>query len=260
MDLQTDPHSKQLRGLPKFAQVSPLKVGDECALLSLSEMKGSLLFRLILLLHIHLQASEACNERYDVWKYSYLFSKLEEALISNRTVMDLLRQRFMITDSVGIGFNVQLEIVNGTNLSNTCDNDHYYDPSDTFCPSNSSAYHWKLCYLPDKYGYNNILQLTFISQTLTKREAERKKINTDAAISWLSLLHGNALSSVFPRIIYYPHIDPYDDDDYYPFPVSMTLVMDTLDCNPPIPMTQCVLSELLSWVCISCFKRPYCLL
>ena len=226
-------------------------------------MKGSLLFRLILLLHIHLQASEACNEHYDVWQYSYLFSKLEEALISKRTVMDLLRQRFMITDSVGIGFNVQLEIVNGTNLSNTCV-DYSYDPSDTFCPSNSSDYHWKLCYLPYEYGYSNILQLTFISQTLSKREAERKKINTDAAISWLSLLHGNALSSLFP-LIFYPDIEPYDDDDDdddddYPLSVSMTLVMDTLDCNPPIPMTQCALSELLSWVCISCFKRPYCLL
>ena len=71
------------------------------------------------------------------------------------------------------------------------------------------------------------LQLTFISQTFSKREAER--INTDAAISWLSLLHGNALSSVFPFIV---DIDPYDDDD--DFGVSMTLVMDTLDCNPPI--------------------------
>ena len=37
--------------------------------------------------------------------------------------MDLLRQILMITDSVEINFNVQLEIVNGTNLSNTCDND-----------------------------------------------------------------------------------------------------------------------------------------
>ena len=124
-------------------------MGDEQrALLSLSEMKGSLLLRLFLLLHIYpacLQASEACNEYYGVWKYSYLFSKLEEALISNRTVMDLLRQRFMIKDSVEIDFNVQLEIVNGTNLSNTtCDNNLYY-PSDTFCPSNSSGYHWKLC-------------------------------------------------------------------------------------------------------------------
>ena len=225
-------------------------------------MKGSLLFRLILLLHIHLQASEACNEHYDVWQYSYLFSKLEEALISKRTVMDLLRQRFMITDSVGIGFNVQLEIVNGTNLSNTCV-DYSYDPSDTFCPSNSSDYHWKLCYLPYEYGYSNILQLTFISQTLSKREAERKKINTDAAISWLSLLHGNALSSLFP-LIFYPDIEPYDDDydddddDDYPLYVSMTLVMDTLDCNPPIPMTQCALSELLSWVCL--FEIAYCLL
>ena len=231
--------------------------GEQRALLCLSEMKGSLLLRLFLLLHIYpacLHASVACNEYYDVWKYSYLFSKLEEALISNRTGLDLLRQSFMITDSVEIDFSVQLESVNGTNLSNTCDN-NLYDPFDTFCPSNSSGY-WKLCYLPDKYGYNNILQLRFISQTLSKREAEIKRIKTDGAISWLSLLHGNA----FPLIIRGDPDDDDDDDDVYHFWVSMTLVMDTLDCNPPIPMTQCALSELLSWVCISCFKRPYCLL
>jgi hypothetical protein len=236
----------------------------QCALLSLSEMEGSLLLRVFLLLHIHLQASEACNEDYDVWKYSHLFSKLEEALISNRTVMNLLRQSFMITDSVEISFNVQLEIVNGTNLSNTCDNDYYsFDYEyfyplrsfDTFCPSDSSNYHWKLCFLPDKYGCNNIL-LTFSSQTHSKREAERKRINTDVAISWLSLLHGNTLSSIFFNVIPNRGIYPYDDDDDddYHIWVSMTLVMDTLDCNPPIPMTQCALSELLSWVCISCFK------
>ena len=70
----------------------------------------------------------------------------------------------MITDTVGIDFNVQLEIENGTNLSNTCDNDYnsydyeYFYPLrsfDTFCPSNSSDYRWKLCYLPYEYGYNN---------------------------------------------------------------------------------------------------------
>jgi hypothetical protein len=230
----------------------------QCALLSLSEMEGSLLLRVFLLLHIHLQASEACNEDYDVWKYSHLFSKLEEALISNRTVMNLLRQSFMITDSVEISFNVQLEIVNGTNLSKTCDNGYYLDyrSFDTFCPSNSSDYHWKLCYLPYEYGYSNTLQLTFSSQTLSKREAERKRINTDVAISWLSLLHGNTLSSIFFNVIPNRGIYPYDDDDDddYHIWVSMTLVMDTLDCNPPIPMTQCALSELLSWVCISCFK------
>ncbi|CAI8012629.1 hypothetical protein GBAR_LOCUS8094, partial [Geodia barretti] len=82
-------------------------------------------------------------------------------------------------------------------------------------------------------------------ETLSKREAER--INTDDAILWLSLLHGNTLSSVFP-FISYAYIDPYDNNDDYCFSVSMTLVMDTLDCNPPIPMTQCALSELLSWI------------
>ena len=84
-------------------------------------------------------------------------------------------------------------------------------------------------------GYSNILQLTFSSQALSIREAETKRINTDAAILWLSLLHGNTPCSIFSDVIPYPDFDPYDDDDDY-FWVSMTLVMDTLDCNPPITM------------------------
>ncbi|CAI8049038.1 hypothetical protein GBAR_LOCUS27002 [Geodia barretti] len=123
----------------------------------------------------------------------------------------------MVADKVEIYFNVQLEIVNGTNLSNTCVDYYYLDYGfDTFCPSNSSDYHWKLCYLPYEYGYSNILQLTFSPQTFNIE----------------------------------PYDDDYDDDDDddYPLYVSMTLVMDTLDCNPPIPMTQCALSELLSWI------------
>ena len=50
----------------------------------------------------------------------------------------------MITENVEMVFSVQLEVVNKTDISSSCDRDpHYYIPPssfDTFCPSNSSLY------------------------------------------------------------------------------------------------------------------------
>ena len=160
----------------------------------------------------------------------------------------------MITDSISIYFIVQLEVVNGTNLSSSCENQNdYYSSflsSDTFCPSNSPD-HWELCNLPDEY--TNGLRLLFRSVTLDKIESEAVVDKIDVVITWLSLLHGNLLSSVTLFVLpnlwpYYYYHDPYDSEIHHTS-VSMSLVMDTLDCNPSIPMTQCALSELLSWVC-----------
>ena len=217
-------------------------------------MRFSLHLSFLLLLQIYpvsLQENyDACDKDYFhfyEWKYSELFSKLEKVLINNKTVMTLLRQNFMITDSIAIFFNVQLEVVNGTNLSSSCENQYDYYSSflsfDTFCPSNSPD-HWELCNVPDEY--TNGLQLMFRS---VESEAVVEKI--DFVIIWLSLLHGNLLSSVtlfvLPNLWSY-YYDPYDSESYHTS-VSMSLVMDTLDCNPSIPMTKCALSELLSWVC-----------
>ena len=131
-----------------------------------------------------------------MWPYSHLSSKLEEALINNKTVMNLLRQNFMITENVQIYFSVQLEVVNGTNLSSSCNINPYYlinytlHSFDTFCPSNSSDYKWKLCNIPEKYGFDS-LEMIYRSPHLSKKE----KYWIDVAIAWLSLLHGNILST-----------------------------------------------------------------
>ena len=219
-------------------------------------MRFSLHLSFLLLLQIYpvsLQENyEACDKYYFnfyEWKYSELFSKLEKALINNKTVMTLLRQYFMITDSISIYFKVQLEVVKGTNLSSSCENMDEYLYFDTFCPSNSTD-HWELCNLPDEY--TNGLLLMFSSITLDEIESEAVVDKIDVVITWLSLLHGNLLSSVtlfnlWPYYYSY-YYDPYDSEIDYTS-VSMSLVMDTLDCNPSIPMTQCALSELLSWVC-----------
>ena len=180
-----------------------------------------------------------------------IFSKLEEALINNKAVMNQLRQKFMITNNIQILFHVQLEVVNGTDLSSSCGSDSYnYTVSsfDTFCPSD---YKWTLCNIPEKYGFYS-LEMNYRSPYLNKIESERL---TDVAIAWLSFLHGNTFSTfeIVPDVL----PDPWDyyndgsdylyDDDIYTS-VPMTLVMERLDCNPSLPLTQCVLSELLSWV------------
>ena len=197
-----------------------------------------------------------------MWLYSHLSSKLEEALINNKTLMNLLRQNFIITENVEIYFSVQLEVVNGTDISSSCGSDpHYYIPLSsfhTFCPSNSSDYKWKLCNIPEKY-VSHSLEMTYRSPYLSKIESERE---TDVVIAWLSFLHGNILST----LIFVPYILPeswiyytyfYNDLDYASnflydavmyTSVSMTLVIERLDCNPSLPLTQCALSELLSWV------------
>ena len=216
--------------------------------------------------HGSLQPDEACVKkifgqfvyeweyydwRYYMWPYSRLSSKLEEALINNKTLMNLMRQNFMITENVEIHFSVQLEVVNGTNLSSSCDRDPYYNyfPSsfDTFCPSNSSDYKWKLCNIPENYG-RDTLAMTYRSPYLSKVESER---DTDVLIAWLSFLHGNILSMFYfvPDVLPDPwgYYNDYLYDVVIYTSVPMTLVMERLDCNPLLPLTQCALSQLLSW-------------
>ena len=61
-----------------------------------------------------LKTKETLNCDFDDidWQYSRLFLKLEEALLENKTVINLLREKFMNTE-----VNVQLEVLNGTALS-----------------------------------------------------------------------------------------------------------------------------------------------
>ena len=212
--------------------------------------------------------NEDCGGYIGEWPYTHLFSELEEALLNNKTMMNLLRQIFLGTENVQIFFSVQLEAVNGTDLSSSCDGDPYYNstpPSsfDTFCPSNSSDYKWKLCNIPEKYGFDS-MEMIYTTQSrskiqseISKRESEIEKYQIDVAIAWLSLLHGNVLS---PLIYFVPGVYfDFDGSDYYEggndyfydwgnYYTSLTLVMERLDCNPSLPLTQCALSELFSWV------------
>ena len=119
---------------------------------------------------------------YDIDRqYSNLFLKLEEAFLSNKTVLNLLRENFMNAEDLLI-LNVQLKVVNGTCLSNNCDSDY---SSNTFCPSNSTEYSWRLCSLPDDYGFNSTLQMTFSSYAVNIDERR------DALVCNAITLHGS---------------------------------------------------------------------
>ena len=131
------------------------------------------------------------------WEYSSLFSKLEEALVSNKTVLDLLRHGFMRGGDVQVDFDIKLQVVNGTHLSN-CDNirvpfDYPLRTFDTLCPSNSSEYKWELCNLPDGKG----VRVAFSSQTTSTFISKMEKDKIHVTIVWLSLLHGSLLSTFF---------------------------------------------------------------
>ena len=170
-------------------------------------------------------------------QYSHLFSKLEEALINNTELMEQLRHGFMSTESIQIKcFNFQLEVINGSDFI-TCIIDDYHTPECTFCPSEDS-HKWILCY---EYS----LHMTFSSQSLGSLQLEE----ADLAILWLSLLHGSLISVLGLFFIWPLEEMNYDYEGDYSYFYDQTLRIDKLDFNPPVSLTKCVLSELISWVC-----------
>ena len=195
------------------------------------------------------QANKFCdtpNTFYD-WQYTTLYSKLEESLLRNKALMDHVRHIFMSTESVKIGFNVQLQLdVNGSSLP-SCESQQHYDivVFDTFCPSNLTHNVWELCNMADQYG--NTLDMTYSSQTLSKMQWELQRHNVDNIIVYISVLHGSLLVAIFFPYGYGSEYGTGDYDDRGS--VSMNLRLERLDCNPPITLTKCVVSELLSWVC-----------
>ena len=167
------------------------------------------------------------------WQYSLLYSKLEEALINNQTILNILKHGFISTEDIRIKFSVHLEVENGTDLSSRCDNN---SSSDTFCPKNSSKNVWELC---ADNGYSNSLTMSFISPAF-----DVSKLTMYDLVVWLSLLHGNFVTLLIQsmakknfKMLIYDEVD-----------ITLRLKIDTLKCNPPLPLTECALSELISWV------------
>ena len=192
------------------------------------------------------QPNDACKDfssfyeesPYFTSRYADLYQKFEESLINNSKLLGKLRTGFISKEDIPIYFSLKLELMNGTDIKCKDYSDKY--TTATFCPNTSSpGCPWILCQpLPDRY--DNTLDMTFSSQTLSSLQAEEEKQNT---IQWLSLLHGSlpAIFGVF--------LSDYEIDyGWHRSDVSLTLRIDKLDYNPSFNLTKCVLSELLSWV------------
>ena len=166
--------------------------------------------------------------------YSYLYLKLEEALINDQKTLDILRAGFIsMGENTVVNFNgIQLEVVNGIN--DTCDDD-WYDQK-TFC-ANSSM--WELC---DQYE----LDMTFSAQSFEVVQAKNDNLIISRYTIWLSLIHGS-ITSLFSLV----SILNYDLSRFdWPGHTTLTLRINELKCNPSLLLTKCVLSELFSWVSI----------
>ena len=215
------------------------------------EMASLVLIFCAVLCPAFVQGNKLCNSPHWYlpsyiyrWQYSTLFSKLEESLLSNKALLDHVRHIFMSTESVRIDFNVQLQLdVNGSSLS-SCESQQHYDyydfDFDTFCPSNSTHNVWELYNITDKYGntldsLDNIM--TYSSQTLNRWKV-------DEIIMYISLLHGSLLAAATP-VVRFGYDSEYETYNYVFVPMNLRL--ERLDCNPPITLTKCVVSELFSW-------------
>ena len=142
----------------------------------------------------------------------------------------------MSTEDVSINFRVHLEVENGTGLSNSCETSVNH-PSATFCPKNTSNDTWELC---AENGHGKSLTMLFMLPPFNT-----SKLKKFFLVLWLSYLHGNLLSFFaqpnMPKLI--TNFVLSDSGD-----ISLRLKIDSLECNPPVQLTECAVSELLSWV------------
>ena len=169
-------------------------------------------------------------------EYSRLYLKLEEALINDHEKMlKELRVGFAATEIVKIDFSVNLEVVNGTNFYDPCDD--WPDRTDrtTFCPSYSpSAYMWKTC-IP--------FDLHFTTRDTSELQLE------DKFVAWMFNLHGSVLSTILYLVDDVWFWRFWLDNIYIDYhDIDLTLRMDRLNCNPSSLMMKCVFTELFSWV------------
>ena len=156
-------------------------------------------------------------------EYSYLYLKLEEALINDQKALDSLRAGFIsMSENSVVKFDIQLEVVNVTNK--TCDGDRY--DQETFYANSIDSSMRELC---DQYGLN----MTFSAQSL-----EVLKISTYTI--WLSLVHGSL-------ILQFPVVNIFNYEFNQPSDFHLTLRINELKCNPSLLLTKCV---LFSWVSI----------
>ena len=207
---------------------------------------------LLMLFPSHLSAQDDCSINWvkSLHFNSDLYLKLEDALINDhKSMLEELRVGFSSFDIKDITFEVEIHVVNGTNV--TCDDhDQYWRWHPSFCPArnDTSEYKWELCHQSVKINFN------------VPSASEMKPENTDYEINyflvWASSVHGSVLPNV---VIYtaneYLYFNPPFEGSSIDS-LSIKLNIDRLDCNPYGHRLKCDVSELLSWVSSSCIYLP----
>ena len=128
------------------------------------------IYCLLVTCSVFIQAKTECGEfednsyesPYFDSAYSYLYLKLEEALINDQKTLDSLRAGFISMSEGTVTFDDIQQVVNGIN--DTCDDD-WYDQK-TFCANSTESSMWELC---DQYR----LYMTFSAQSFEVVQAKK---------------------------------------------------------------------------------------
>ena len=190
-----------------------------------------------------LQTNEMCRKAYRNLgppfgeSYPYLYSTFEDALLKSHSYLEELRTIFLSSDTIPVDLTLGLLALNVTNSNREWCFSYPYSP--TFCPPLYPHGMWSVC-------DNCSLSMRFIQETLRNVDLEDSKEKISSSIAFTSLLHGYLLSLYMPFYIFIAgDYDSYNDD----IQQGIGFNMETLLCNPSCALTQCVLSQLLSWVC-----------
>ena len=190
------------------------------------------------------QTSNICNFYYsnsDIFietnYYSYLFFKLEEALIKDHKQLEELRTTFM-SSSAALSLDIDASMSAKNVVNNICDyaRDRKHDTL-TFCPA--GPHNWGLC-------NNCSLYMTLVQKQFSSLKLTATEMSIFQLITYICLMHGSLLGVYWPNYIF-----SFLLDEEYIFKTvrhKIRLKLDSLTCNPSCALTQCVVSEMFSWV------------
>ena len=227
---------------------------DECRMYI--DMAGFFSFRVTLLLltvvSFVVQTStlhrDYCNHHaLYIDDYSYLYLKLEEALIKDHKHLEKLRTIFI---SSSVTFSIVLNInMSALKITDTPCNNYYYEPSytHTFC---HGQHQLSLC-------IDCSLDIKLIQETLNSVMLAVTEDNIDGLILYLSITHGSLFSIYWPLYTSAISFIKYGANNYDytnilfakdEYKIELKLAMDNQVCNPSCALTNCVLFKMLSWV------------
>ena len=114
---------------------------------------------LLILFPSHLAAQDDCST-YGVESLHFnsdLYLKLENALINDhKSMLEELRVGFSSFDINHIPFEVEIHVVNGTNVTCNSHDQNWWFGHPSFCPArnDTSKYKWELCHTSVKINFN----------------------------------------------------------------------------------------------------------